>query len=132
MLAAGIRMRKASPPKNRPNMNLPGAGGSLFPRASHSHAKTGASAITKTGCTVWYQLAGKSKPRMLQLVNRSANRFSEEPACSNAAQNSADATNSTRIAAHRFRSTADQSPKKISQENTTTEIPRRHQPRPVE
>src|SRR5881392_3731804 len=69
---------------------------------------------------------------MLRLVLRSAKRLSDEPACSNAAQNRAEDTNSTRMAAHRLRSIRDQLPKKISQENTTTEIPSKHQPSPSE
>ena len=100
----------------------------LRPIASQSQAKTGASAITKIGCTHWNQLAGKANPKMRQSVPRSANRLSEEPACSKAAQKSAEETNSTRMAAHRLRSTGDQLPKKISHEKTSTEIPSRHQP----
>src|ERR1041385_3657765 len=69
---------------------------------------------------------------MLQLVQRSANRFNEEPACSNDAQNNADATNSTRTAADRFRSTGVQLPKKMSHEKTTSEMPSRHHPKPSE
>ena len=107
---------------------MAGLEGSLRPIASQIQAKTGASAITKIGCTLWNQLAGKAKPKMVQSVPRSANRLSEEPACSKAAQKSAEEMNSTRMAALRLRSTGDQLPKKISQEKTTTEMPSRHQP----
>ncbi len=100
--------------------------------ASQIQAKTGASTITKTGCTDWNQLAGKAKPKMVQLVPRSAKRLSEEPACSKAAQKRAEEMNSTRMAAQRLRSTGDQFPKKISHENTTTEMPSSSQPCPSE
>ena len=36
------------------------------------------------------------------------------------------------MAAQRLRSTSDQLPKKISQENTTTDMPSKHQPSPSE
>src|SRR5262249_4496824 len=114
--------------------NLAGAGGSAFfrARASHIQAKTGASTTTKIGCTNWNQLAGNSHPNRWRSVLRSPKRFSEEPACSNGAQKIAEATTKTKTAAERFRSSGDQPPKKISQENTTAEIPSRHQPRPSE
>src|SRR6266542_4190657 len=109
-------MAKASPPERRPRENFAGLDGSRLRKASHSQPKTGASVITKIGCTDWNQLAGKLYPKMWQSVPRSANRLSEEPACSNAAQKSAEETNRTKIAAQRLRSSRDQSPKKISHE----------------
>ena len=45
----------------------------------------------------WNQEDGNAKPNRWLSVLRSANRFSVEPACSKIDQNSAEATNSTRI-----------------------------------
>src|SRR5215467_5548341 len=59
---------------------------------------------------------------MWRLVFRLANRLSEEPACSNMDQNSADARNNTRIAADLFLSVGDQPRPNISQEKTAVEI----------
>src|SRR5262249_23937076 len=111
-----------------------GGEGSLFFRASFSqnHAKTGASAITKIGWTNWNQLAGKFHPSRLRSVFLSANKLSDDPACSNDAQKIADATNKTITTAERLRSSCDHFPKKISHENTTTEITSRAQPTPFE
>ena len=103
--------RKPSRPNSRPRANLAGLEGSSPRRfsASHSQANTGASATTKIGCTNWNQPAGNSQPEhACGWCLRSANRFSDEPACSNEAQKSAEATNSTRMAAERLRSSSDQ------------------------
>src|SRR5262245_13456946 len=130
ILAAGIRTAKDSPANSNPRENFAGAGGSacLRPRDSHNKANTGARATTKIGCTNWNQLAGNSQPKMMRLVFRSANRFSEDPACSNDPQKIADATNNTRTAAERFRSSIVQPPEKISQAKITAEIANRNQP----
>ena len=47
---------------SRPSANFAGTDGSRGPSRSHSHAKTGASRITKTGCTDWNQDDGNAKP----------------------------------------------------------------------
>src|SRR5205807_4283000 len=130
-MAAGTRMAKAAPPNISPSENFAGLEGSSRLRlsASHNQAKTGASATTKTGCTNWYQLAGKTRPKgRVRSVLRSANRLSVEPACSKDAQKRAEATNSTRMAADRLRSSGDHPSESSSQENTTTEMPSSAQP----
>ena len=53
-------MANARPPNKRPSENLPGLEGSRRAIASQIQAKTGASTTTKTGCTLWNQLAGKA------------------------------------------------------------------------
>src|SRR3974390_129247 len=98
--------------------NLAGLEGSCRRRAIHSHANTGASEMTNRGCTNWNQLAGYSKPRMLRLVARSANRFRDDPAWSKADQNRADAMKRTRTATDRLLSAGDQPGPKISQMKT--------------
>src|SRR5437763_782367 len=124
MRAAGTRMAKAKPAKSSPSVNFAGLDGSARrrPSASQSHAKTGAKATTKIGCTNWNQPAGNSQPMTKRLVWRSAKRCRDDPACANDAQKRADATNRTRTAAERFRSSSDQLLPKISQEKTSTDI----------
>src|ERR1051325_892028 len=69
---------------------------------------------------------------MKRLVFSAANRLSEDPACSNEAQNSADETKSTSTAAERLRSSGVQSLDSRSQEKTNTEITSKAHPRPSE
>src|SRR5580658_1779803 len=96
------------PPNIKARVNFAGLDGSRLANAIHSQANSGARIITKSAGTNWNQLAGKSNPNTTRLVLRSANRLSDEPACSYAAQNVQDATKSTRIAADRLRSSTDQ------------------------
>src|SRR5271170_1791368 len=103
-LAGGTRSANAIPPNAKAQTNFAGLDGSRLPSAIHSQANIGARIITKIDGTDWNQLGGKSNPRITWRVLRSAKRFSDEPPCSYAAQNTDDATNNTRIAADRFRS----------------------------
>ena len=65
-LPPGSRTRKARPMKSRPSANLAGTDGSRGPSRSHSHAKIGASTITKNGWTDWNQDDGNAKPKQLE------------------------------------------------------------------
>src|ERR1700733_8331677 len=81
-LAGGTRIANAIPPNSNAPTNFAGLDGSRLPSAIHSHANSGARIITKSAGTNWNQLAGKSNPNTTRLVLRSANRLSDEPACS--------------------------------------------------
>ena len=54
--------------KRRPNANLAGTDGSRGPSRIQSQAKTGASRITKIGCTDWNHDDGNEKPRRSRRV----------------------------------------------------------------
>ena len=56
------------------------------------------------GATDWNQLGGKLIPKSSVLVARSAKRLRVEPACSNTAQKTIAATNSTSTTTSRLRS----------------------------
>src|SRR5947209_7355344 len=119
--AAGTRTRKLSPTKSSPIENFAGLDGSRLPSLIHNHAKKGAKINTNSGWTHWNQLAGNSYPNTCRLVFRSAKRFSDDPACSYAPQNTADAINKTKTAAARLRSCVDQPLPKIIHEKTMSE-----------
>src|SRR3954466_8979565 len=93
--AATISTAKPAPTRIRPMPNLVGLDGSFLPMRSQIHAKTGASMKRNAEFIDWNQLLGKLHPKTDVRVLRSANRLSVEPACSNADQNSAAATNRT-------------------------------------
>ena len=59
---------------------------------------TGARATMKKALSDWNQLAGISQLKNVRSVRRSANRLSEEPACSNPDQNRAAPTKNTKMA----------------------------------
>src|SRR5690242_18061266 len=84
--ATGTRMANPSPTHRSPKVNFVGLDGWRFPSASHNQANTGAIAITRIGCTDWNQAAGNTKLPICRLMLRSANRLSDDPACSNADQ----------------------------------------------
>src|SRR2546421_12042766 len=86
---------KPAPTIKRPNENFVGLDGSRRPSRTHIHANTGASAMMKSELTDWYQLLGKSQPRIELRVLRSARRLSVDPACSNSDQKSAAAMKHT-------------------------------------
>ena len=62
-------------------------------RNTQNQAKNGASVMMNSGLTACSQLAGISQPNSMRSVWRSANRLSEEPACSKPDQNIAAPTN---------------------------------------
>src|SRR4051812_4001750 len=101
---AGTRIRNERPMNSKPRANFAGTDGSRGPRRIQIHANTGASAITKIGCTDWNHDDGNEKPIRLSRVYRSANRLSVEPACSYAPQNRMATRKKTTIAPMRFHS----------------------------
>ena len=129
--AAGTRMANARPPKSSAERELRRAGRLGAPAVQrqpepgeHRRQQQSRKSAARTGT---------SSPEIRSRADRgwcarSANRLSDEPACSNDAQNSAEATNSTRIAAERLRSSGDHPSEPISHQNTTTEMPSSAQP----
>lgn len=107
MAAAPAMTRNPSANSNKPKANFAGREMSLprRARASHKAATTGARVITKMGLNDWSHPAGTSNgwPReMTRCVKRSAKMFRDEPACSNPAQNIAEAMNNTITTRRRF------------------------------
>src|SRR4051812_30325 len=60
---AGTRIRNDSPMNSTPMANLPGTDGPRLPSRIQSSAKSGASRMTRTGCTVWNHDEGNEKPK---------------------------------------------------------------------
>src|SRR4029453_16445900 len=93
--AAGTRMTKPRPTHTRPNPNFDELAGWFLPHFSHNHANRGARMKIRIALTDCHQLLGKSYPKIVLVVLRSANRFSVDPACSKTDQNNAAATKYT-------------------------------------
>ena len=103
MLAAGIMIAKPTAASSSPRVNLAGLDSSVPRRAmpTQSAAKIGAKMMMKSELIDWNQVAGTSKPNIVRSVKSFANRLSDVGACSNAPQNAAANTNSTKITAMR-------------------------------
>ena len=131
MSAGGTRMAKAEPGEQQADANLAGLDGSraAAPSPARSTRTPGASVTTKIGCTNWNQLAGKTKPRMSRFgaalgeqVQRRAGLLERRPEQCRRDEQHQD--RGRPFALLRRSSPAE----KISQENTTAEMPSRHQP----
>src|SRR5262245_57026003 len=93
--AAGTSKANPSPAPINPNENFTDLAGSLEPRVIHNHAKIGAKTMMNSAFADWNQLLGNAQPKIELLVERSANRFSVEPACSKTDQKMAAARKNT-------------------------------------
>ena len=76
-----------------------------MPRRIQIRLNTGASRMMKSAFTDCSQLAGISHPAIIRLVSRWANRFIDDPPCSNPDQKQAAARNVTAMTPTRFFST---------------------------
>src|SRR6188474_395116 len=126
--AAGTRRRKPRPTPTSPIENFTGADGCFAPSLSHSHANIGAKMMMNSAFTDWNQLLGKSNPRNVLRVLRSAKRFSVEPACSNTDQKIAAQMKNTKITHRRPRSCGVQLRSRNSVAKKTTVITRSEYP----
>src|ERR1700761_9281671 len=82
--AAMAMTTKPDPIKITPIAKVAGAEGLRWRGASaiQTQATSGANAMTKAGLSDWNQLAGMTKDPIARSVYRSANRLSNDPACS--------------------------------------------------
>src|SRR5687767_4367098 len=95
-----------------PNAIFTGTDGLRLPSHSQIALNTGASRMMNVEFTDCSQLAGISHPFMTRSVNRWANRFIDDPACSNPDQKHAAARKQTAITPTLFFSTGVSRPKK--------------------
>ncbi len=73
---------KPSAMNSRPSANLAGLEGLRGPRKIQIQANNGARTMMNQGLIACSTLAGMSQPSTCRSVSRSANRLSDEPACS--------------------------------------------------